>query len=86
MQRHERTDEFPGLDHDQALNLARQYAREHGKPFVVVGTVGMGFGPVAEEDLSEMRATFASFSAATSRPPVLVTTYRVQPDGHMEAA
>ena len=86
MQRYERTDEIPGLDHDQALDLARQYAQEHGKPFVVVGSAGMGFGPVAEEDLPEMRATFDSFAAAVRRPSTLVTTYRVRPDGNLEAA
>jgi hypothetical protein len=77
--------DFPTLDHDQALDLARQYAKEHGKPFVV-GSAGLGFGPVAEEDLPEMRATFDSFAAATQRPPTLVTTYRVRPDGQLEAA
>jgi len=86
MQRNDRTEEFPGLDHDQALDLARQYAEEHGKPFVVVGSAGMGFGPVAEEDLPEMRATFDSFAAAVRRPSTLVTTYRVRPDGQLEAA
>lgn len=49
MQRYEYSDETAVLDHDQALDLARQYAQEHGKPFVVVGSAGMGFGPVAEE-------------------------------------
>jgi|GEM_PF-2989884 len=86
MQRYERTDEIPGLDHDQALDLARQYAQEHGKPFVVVGSAGMGFGPVAEEDLPEMRATFDSFATTVRRPSTLVTTYRVRPDGQLEAA
>lgn len=79
-------EEFIGIEHDQALALAGEYAREHGKPFVVVGTVGMGFGPVAEEDLAEMRETFDSFAAATARPRALVATYRVRPDGATEAA
>lgn len=81
-----RDEEFIGVDHDQALLLAVEYAREHGKPFVVVGQAGHGFGVVAEEDLAEMRETLAGFAAATARPPVLVTTYRVAPDGALQAA
>lgn len=80
-----RDEDFIGVDHDQALDLAARYAREHGKPFVVVGTPREGFGAVAEEDMAELRATFAGFAAATGRPPVLVTTYRVTPDGALQA-
>ena len=86
MLRYDEPQDGPVLDHDQALDLARQYAQEHGKPFVVVGSAGMGFGPVAEEDLPEMRAIFDSFAAAVARPSTLVTTYRVRADGGLEAA
>lgn len=80
------TDDYVKLDHGQALDLAAQYAREHGKPFVVVGTADLGFGPVAEEDVAEMEATYSSFAAAVARPSSLVKTVRVCPDGQLEAA
>jgi len=78
--------DYVDVEHDQALALAAEYAKEHTKAFVVAGAVPMGFGPVAEEDLPEMRATFDSFAAAVQRPSTLVTTYRVRPDEQLEAA
>lgn len=53
---------------------------------MVVGTADLGFGPVAEEDVAEMEATYSSFAAAVARPSSLVKTVRVCPDGQLEAA
>ncbi len=85
MRRYARPDDFPGIEHDQALALACAYAREHSKPFLVVGMVHLGFGACAEEDLSAIRAACDDFAAKTGHAP-LVTTYRVRPDGQLEAA